>query len=80
MRLYLTFLLLTAVFLLASSASAEVIRFKDGDEVTGKIIEETDKLVKVKTRYGELIIPREDIESIKKHLVRVILKKELEGN
>jgi tetratricopeptide (TPR) repeat protein len=76
MRLYLTFLLLTAVFLLASSASAEVIRFKDGDEVTGKIIEETDKLVKVKTRYGELIIPREDIESIKKHLVRVILKKE----
>jgi RNase P/RNase MRP subunit p29 len=76
MRKYLAFLLLVTVFLLFSSVSAEVIRFKDGDEVTGKIIDETDKLVKVKTRYGELTIPREEIESIKKHLVRVILKKD----
>jgi tetratricopeptide (TPR) repeat protein len=74
MRKRLAFLLLVSIFFLVSSLYAEVVRFKNGDEVMGKIIEQTDKLVKVKTRYGELSIPREEIEWIKPQLVRVIMK------
>jgi tetratricopeptide (TPR) repeat protein len=57
--------LLTLFVALASVAQADTVKTKDGKELEGKITEQTDKYVRLRTGYGELTIPRSDIESIR---------------
>ncbi len=66
--------LLTLLMALASVAYADTIKTKDGKEFEGRITEQTDEYVRLRTGYGDLTIPRSDIESIKMSSSRVHLK------
>lgn len=51
------------------SASAEVIYLKNGDRVTGKIVEEKDNNLKVQSiLFGEIVLPRENIDRVDQEL------------
>jgi hypothetical protein len=61
------FILLAASLLLGSSAlMADVLVLVDGDRVTGKIVAQGTKRIRIQTPYGLLIVPREKIERIRK--------------
>jgi tetratricopeptide (TPR) repeat protein len=70
-------LVLGATILLALAAGATVyggvVKLKNGDEITGKVIERTDSHIKLKTEYGELEIPLEKVDSVLEQ-VRLHLK------
>lgn len=66
--------LLTLFIALASVTYADTVRTKDGKEFEGKITEQTDEYVRLRTGYGDLTIPRSDIESIKVSASRIHLK------
>ncbi len=51
---------------LVMGARADILHMKDGRQVEGKILSETSKLVRIKTRLGELEFPASDIERIER--------------
>ena len=52
---------------LAAPASAEdVILLRNGDRVSGKIVGETSKSLRIQTPYGRLAIPRDRIERVQR--------------
>ena len=51
---------------IASLGSTDIIRFKDGRKVEGKVEEETDEYVKIKSRFGAVKVPRGDIEAVER--------------
>ncbi|MBW2993219.1 hypothetical protein KY317_01440 [Candidatus Woesearchaeota archaeon] len=54
------------IIILCAIALGDVIHMCDGRKITGKIIREDADSVVVKTRYGEMSIPRSDIDHIEK--------------
>jgi len=65
------FVLIGALFLSVSSASAETIVLKSGKTVEGKIIEKTDKFVKIDFHGVELTYFNDEIQSIEKEKLNV---------
>lgn len=58
-------ILLAAILTLLSSISfADTLILKDGKSIEGKVIAQNDSEVKLRTEYGTLTIPREDIDRI----------------
>lgn len=51
---------------LKENVASDVIYRKKGGKVEGQIIQETEEYVKVKSRFGAVSIPREDIEKVEK--------------
>ena len=74
MRRGVVSILLVLFVTLASVVNADTIRTKDGKEFEGRITEQTDKYVRLRTGYGDLTIPRSEIESIKMSASRIHLK------
>ncbi len=67
MRARLLPVLLGPALLLASSPlRADVLVLVDGDRVSGKIVAQGTKRIRIQTPYGLLIVPREKIERIRK--------------
>ena len=66
-----TCLRVAAVLLAVSPAWADIIKLKDGREYEGKIVEQNDKELKIKTPLGAMTFKREDVVEIveKKSLV-----------
>jgi hypothetical protein len=59
--------LLAASLLLGSSGLlADVLVLVDGDRVTGKIVAQGTRRIRIQTPYGLLIVPREKIERVRK--------------
>lgn len=50
----------------AALAGADILHMKDGREVEGVVVEETDALVRLRTRLGVLEFKRSDIERIER--------------
>jgi len=50
--------------LVAAAAAAEVLTLVSGDRITGKILSETARTVRVQTPYGRLAIPKKQIATI----------------
>ena len=48
----------------ALSAAAEVVWLRDGDRVTGRIVSETRRSLRLQTPYGRLLIPKSRIERL----------------
>ena len=59
-------LILVLVALTATLARADVVHLKNGKSFEGKIVSETSKVVKIKTRFGDLEFKRDQIERIEK--------------
>jgi hypothetical protein len=55
---------LATTLLLASLAAAEVVTLRSGDRITGRILSETPRTVRLQTPYGRLAIPRKQIATI----------------
>jgi hypothetical protein len=49
---------------MAAPARADIVNLKDGDRITGKVTSQTERVVRVQTAYGRLVIPKTDVESI----------------
>ncbi len=62
--LFIGFVLGTAVVAYSTLTLADIIYLKTGREIEGKIIEETDKIIKVKIKQGMITLRHQDIESI----------------
>ncbi len=75
MRKFLSGVALLLVLISAGAAFAGVVKLKNGDEITGRIVERTDSHIKLKTEYGPMEIPLERVESVLDQ-VRVHLKNE----
>jgi len=69
--LRLTLLLLP---LLAVSAAADTITTKDGQTVRGEVVAEGDESVTVRTKYGEMTIPKADVKRHERATYAVTLK------
>lgn len=54
------------VLAMCAVALADTIELKNGDKIQGKIIEETDEAVRIKTSFGILRIPRDQITKLTK--------------
>lgn len=65
-----------AVIVLAAalSVSAETIKMKDGNLITGSIIEQTEYVLKLTTSYGTITLNQKEIEQILPDKHRVVLK------
>ena len=63
---------LVSLFLLSFSFSQEtqekeiIVDLKNGNKITGSLIEKTDSTYKLNTEFGELVIPIDDVNSISK--------------
>jgi hypothetical protein len=62
--LFVLAFLLVVPELFLSALLADVIHFKDGRKLEGKILEETDASVRIKTPYGEVTVERKQILKI----------------
>lgn len=60
----IAYVLLVALAFICLAASAEEIRLKDGTKVNGKIIAVNGDTFQVKTAYGEIQVPRDQIVAI----------------
>ena len=58
--------LLLVSLALVAGARADILHMKDGRQVEGKILSETSKKVRIRTRLGELEFPAADIERIER--------------
>ncbi|MCX7703243.1 MAG: tetratricopeptide repeat protein [Planctomycetota bacterium] len=54
------------IFCFASLFAEERVIMKNGDVYEGKVLKRGDKEITLKTKYGELVIPLDDIKSIEK--------------
>jgi hypothetical protein len=50
----------------AGAAGADVVYLKDGDRVTGKVVSQTARVLRVETPYGRLVIPKDKVEKIER--------------
>lgn len=73
MRRVLALLIALCLLFAGAEAAAGIIRLKNGDEITGRILKRTADNVEVETQYGKLTIPRNTIAAIVEQ-VRVFLK------
>ncbi len=65
-------LILAALLLAGLSLLAEdIVHVKDGKQFRGKIVERNDKQIVLKTKYGDLTFPLEEIVSIERELTRI---------
>jgi hypothetical protein len=55
-----------AVLLFATVLSADVLHLRDGDRITGRILGETSRSIRIETPYGRLVVPRRVIERIER--------------
>jgi hypothetical protein len=53
-----------AALLAGSLAAAEVVTLLNGDRITGRILSETPRTVRLQTAFGRLAIPRKEIKTI----------------
>jgi hypothetical protein len=51
---------------LAAAAADDVLLLRNGDRVSGRIVGETTKSVRIQTPYGRLAVPRDRIERIQR--------------
>ncbi|HMB00466.1 MAG TPA: CsgG/HfaB family protein [Spirochaetota bacterium] len=72
--------ILTVIIVLFMSVSADTLELKDGSRLTGKIIAQNEKEVKIKTSMGELNVPRENIARIVKTDAQVVTVYLKDGN
>jgi len=63
MRIFVSVLML--VLCVVAFAQEKVV-MKNGDIYEGKIVKKTDKDITLKTKYGDMVIPLEDIKTIEK--------------
>ncbi|MBO5910834.1 MAG: hypothetical protein J6Q05_01385 [Elusimicrobiaceae bacterium] len=66
--------LLVVLCLSAVALHAETIKMKDGNLITGSIIEQTEYVLKLTTSYGTITLNQKEIEQILPDKHRVILK------
>ena len=63
-----TFLILCIPVFMVTIIQAQeeifIVKMKNGNNVTGELLFKDDKMIKIKTEFGELDIPQEQIESI----------------
>lgn len=50
----------------ATAAAEDVVLLRNGDRVSGRIVGETSKSVRIQTPYGRLTVPRDRIERIRR--------------
>lgn len=50
----------------APVSAADVLLMRNGDRISGKIVGETSRSIRIETPYGRLVIPRGTIERIKR--------------
>ncbi len=50
----------------APAAAADVLLLRNGDRISGKIVGETSRSIRIQTPYGRLVIPRRAIETIQR--------------
>ena len=59
-----------ALFVMLAGASAalaaDVILLRNGDRITGRVVGETSKSIRIETPYGRLVIPRASIERVQR--------------
>lgn len=66
---------LSVLFLIAAvTLSAETIKMKDGNLITGSIVEQTEYVLKLTTSYGTITLNQKEIDQILPDKHRVILK------
>jgi hypothetical protein len=59
--------LLAAVALsAAAAASADVVYLRNGDRVSGRIVGETSRSIRIETAYGRLVVPLRAVERIQR--------------
>ena len=68
--------------LAAGTASADTLQTKSGETIKGRVLEETQAHVRIRTRYGELTVPRGDVRRHTRATYAVKLKdgRTLEGH
>ena len=49
-----------------SASAADVLLMRNGDRISGKIVGETSRSIRIQTAYGRLVIPRGTIERIQR--------------
>jgi hypothetical protein len=59
-------LALSFLFALSLGAFADILHLKDGRRIEGQVVEETTKVVRIKTRLGELEFKPSEVESIER--------------
>jgi len=65
MKIIVFLIVFNLIFLFAGGlVRADIIHLKGGREFKGKIVEETDKLIKVKVKSGIVSFPKNQVESI----------------
>lgn len=52
--------------LAAAATAADVLQLRDGDRISGRIVGETSRSIRIETPYGRLVIPRRAIERIQR--------------
>ena len=55
-------------------ASAETIKMKDGNLITGSIVSQTEYILNLTTSYGTITLNQKEIEEILPDKHRVVLK------
>jgi hypothetical protein len=51
---------------LARASRADVVVFRDGRKLEGKIIKETEESLTLRVKYGEVVVPKRDVSSIER--------------
>lgn len=63
-KIIAVFLVASMVFLYCGNAIAEIIHLKDGTSTKGEITETSGDSITVKTKFGEMTIPKSDIDRV----------------
>jgi len=58
--------MLSALACASSAAAADVLLMRNGDRVSGRIVGETSRSIRIETPYGRLLVPRGTIERIQR--------------
>ncbi|MBR2082207.1 MAG: hypothetical protein IJ876_04255 [Elusimicrobiaceae bacterium] len=66
--------LIAAFLLTCMGASAETIKMKDGNLITGSIVSQTEYILNLTTSYGTITLNQKEIEEILPDKHRVVLK------
>ena len=51
---------------LARTSGADVVVFRDGRRLEGKIVKETEESLTLRVKYGEVVVPKRDVASIER--------------
>ena len=75
----LAFSILASLLIVAVPAFADIIHLKDGGQIEGKVISESETEVQLATKYGVQSIPMEQVKSIEKTpTIREIYRRKLD--